>query len=113
MRERCILYQGYRIVQPTDTELSAFYTKPDFNLFECKENEYLIFKDENENVIDKYHWTGEEYQQVRYVPIESSYAGKVRPRNPQQCLAFNMLQDNKTTIKLLTGVFGSGRLLAA
>lgn len=63
----------------------------------------------NQQVIDKYRWDGEEYRQVRYKPIENIYSGVVRPRNAQQCLAFDMLQDNKTTIKLLTGIFGSGK----
>ena len=83
----------------------------DFNHFNCLENEYVIFENENKEIIDKYRWTGTEYEQVRYKPIENTFSGSIRPRNPQQCLAFDMLQDNKTTIKLLTGVFGSGKTL--
>lgn len=105
------MYQGYKIVQPSDIELTAFYMEKDFNHFDCLENEYVMFQDKNKNVIDKYRWTGKEYQQVRYKPIDNIYTGTVRPRNPQQCLAFDLLQDNKTTIKLLTGVFGSGKTM--
>ena len=83
----------------------------DFNHFNCLENEYVIFKNEDDEIIDKYRWTGTEYKQVRYEPIKNIYTGCIRPRNPQQCLAFDMLQDNKTTIKLLTGVFGSGKTM--
>lgn len=80
-----------------------------FNHFSCKENEYVIFENADKEIVDKYRWTGTEYKQVRYKPIENNFTGCIRPRNPQQCLAFDMLQDNKTTIKVLTGVFGSGR----
>lgn len=83
----------------------------DFNHFSCLENEYVILENEEKEVIDKYRWTGTEYKQVRYKPIENNFTGLIRPRNPQQCLAFDMLQDDKTTIKLLTGVFGSGKTL--
>lgn len=81
----------------------------DFNHFNCLENEYVIFENENKEIIDKYRWTGKEYEQVRYKAIENTFSGLIRPRNPQQCLAFDMLQDNKTTIKVLTGIFGSGK----
>lgn len=105
------MYQGYKIVQPSDIELTAFYMEKDFNHFDCLENEYVIFTDENKEVIDKYRWTGSEYKQVRYEPIKNVYTGNIRPRNPQQCLAFDMLQDEKTTVKVLTGIFGSGKTM--
>ena len=35
--------------------------------------------------------------------------GEIKPRNLEQELAFNMLQDDKTKIKVLTGPYGSGK----
>ena len=47
------MYQGYKIIQPTDIELAAFYMEKDFNHFNCLENEYVIFENENKEIIYK------------------------------------------------------------
>lgn len=103
------MYSGYKILNPTDTELTAFYMEKDFNHFSCNENEYVIFQNDAHETIDKYKWTGKTYQKVKYSILENAYSGKIKPRNDQQQLAFDMLQDEKTTIKILTGCFGSGK----
>lgn len=82
----------------------------DFNHFNCKENEYIIFENEAGEVIDKYKWNGKNYQAIQYKVIENSFSGKIKPRNIQQQLAFDMLQDEKTTVNILTGCFGSGKI---
>ena len=38
--------------------------------------------------------------------------GKIKPRNIEQELAFHMLQDERTKIKVLTGRYGSGKSMA-
>ena len=44
-----------------------------------------------------------------YKPIKNDLLGKVAPRNIEQRLAFDMLQNEQSTVKVLTGCFGSGK----
>lgn len=70
-------------------------------------NEYLIVKDGDE-AIEEMKWDGTKFNPIVYTDIKSEYNGKVRPLNVQQKLAFDLLQDDSITTKLLLGVYGSG-----
>lgn len=91
--------------------LAKFYSDPSYNHFHCVENEYVILENAQGEIIDKQRWDGDKYRQVRYKPIDNVYSGLVRPRNSQQCLAFDLMQDSKTSVKLLSGSFGSGKTM--
>lgn len=105
------MYTGYKIVQPDDFNLSMFYSAPDINIFDCKQNEYLMIADTTGEIVDQYKWTGTEYTRLKFKDIDNAYSGKIHPRNPQQRCAFDLLQDDTTTIKILTGCFGSGKTM--
>lgn len=105
------MYSGYKTVCPSDEMLSNFYSEPHTNWFDCVENEYLILTDKEGHSIDEYKWTGDKYTRLRFKNIDNAYSGRIAPRNIQQRMAFDMLQDNKTTIKVLTGCFGSGKTM--
>lgn len=105
------MYTGYKIVQPDDFNLSMFYSAPDINIFDCKQNEYLMIADATGEIVDQYKWTGTEYARLKFKDIDNAYSGKIHPRNPQQRCAFDLLQDDTTTIKILTGCFGSGKTM--
>lgn len=91
--------------------LAKFYSDPSYNHFHCVENEYVILENAQGEIVDKQRWDGDKYRQVRYKPIDNIYSGLIRPRNPQQCLAFDLMQDSKTSVKLLSGSFGSGKTM--
>lgn len=95
----------------SDTMLSAFYSDPHTNWFNCIENQYLVIVDESGNPIDEYKWNGSKYVRLRFKNIDNMFSGKIAPRNLQQRMAFDMLQDDKTTVKVLTGCFGSGKTM--
>ena len=105
MREN---YKGYQVIKMTDEELSQFYEgrqeKYDFSLVE---NEFLLIEDSTGKVVDKYCNQGGKLRPVRWQPIESKLLGKLKPRNNQQELAFDLLQDRKIPVKFLTGTWGS------
>lgn len=117
------MYTGCKIVKPyenfmvecdntyTDTTLSAFYSDPHTNWFDCVENEYLLILDKDEKPIDEYKWDGNKYVRLRFKNIDNMFSGRIAPRNVQQRMAFDMLQDDKTTIKIMTGCFGSGKTM--
>lgn len=103
------MYTGYKEIVPSDAMLAKYYSDRTENWFNCVQNEYIIIKDQEGQVIDKAKWTGERYADLSFKRLQNDWIGRVAPRNPQQHLAFDMLQDSSTTIKILTGSYGSGK----
>ena len=116
-------YTGYKMIYPmgaqmplsndfyTDTTLSAFYSDPATNWFDCLENQYLVIADKDGKPVGEYKWDGHKYVRLRFKNIDNIFSGRIAPRNVQQRMAFDMLQDDKTTVKVLTGCFGSGKTM--
>ena len=102
-------YKGYKDITLSDQEMSDFYLHQDSNLFGCIRNEYLIVRKSDGEVVDYRRWNGSEYVALSYKQVNSHFLGKIKPRNPQQTLAFDMLQNKDMTIKVISGRFGSGK----
>lgn len=102
-------YVGYKDVTLSDEEMSHFYCNLNENTFGCVLNEYLIIRKSDEEVVDYRKWNGNEYSSISYKQVNSHFLGKIKPRNPQQVLVFDMLQDKNETIKIISGKFGSGK----
>lgn len=102
-------YLGYKDVTLSDEEMSDFYLHLDRNTFDNVVNEYLIVRKSDGEIVDYRKWTGTEYKNISYKQISSQFLGKIKPRNPEQVLAFDMLQDKNITINVLAGGFGSGK----
>lgn len=102
-------YTGYidRIV--TDEELSENFTNRSNNIYNCLTNEYVVLRNELNKVVAIMKWDGNEYKNISYKTFDSDYMGMIEPVNLQQKLAFDMLQDNKVTIKVLSGGYGVGK----
>lgn len=102
-------YKGYKEVTLSDEEMSYFYLHLNENKYNCMINEYLIVKKSDGEIVDYKKWTGIEYRTISWKQVNSSFMGKIKPRNPQQVLAFDMLQNKEETIKIISGKFGSGK----
>ena len=102
-------YLGYKELTLSDEEMSYFYCHTNENIYDCLRNEYLIIKKSDGEVVDYRKWDGVEYKSVSYKQINSAFMGKIKPRNPQQVLAFDMLQNKDQTIKIISGKFGTGK----
>ena len=102
-------YNGYKDVTLSDEEMSDFYLHTDNNIFGCVLNEYLIIRKSDGEVVDYRRWNGSEYTALSWKQVNSHFLGKIKPRNPQQVLAFDMLQNKDETIKVISGKFGSGK----
>lgn len=103
-------YTGFKdIVLTNPNDINALYDPKTNETFGCLENEYLIARDEKEEVINLFKCKDGRLAQVPYKAIESKFAGKIKPRNIQQKLGIDMLYDTDTTIKILTGKFGTGK----
>lgn len=103
------LYKGYREVFAEDEVMARLYTDRKKNWFQCGTNEYVLLNNLSGDIVDKLKWTGEEYAAVSYKPLSGYETGVTKPRNVQQELAFDLLQDDRITVKALTGSFGSGK----
>ena len=87
------MYTGYKIVHPvgsgnslsndfySDTMLSAFYSDPHTNWFNCIENQYLVIVDESGHPVDEYKWNGSKYVRLRFKNIDNMFSGRITPRN--------------------------------
>lgn len=108
-----------------DEELAAFYQTDDKITFLNEDykksplldlnsgdaicdNEYLVVY-LNDEVVDKMRCKDKKLVSLKFDRVYSEHLGKMSPRNVQQEFAFDMLQDADTPIKLISGVFGSGK----
>jgi len=124
-------YKGYREVILSDNELALFYENPS-NCFDLLNNEYLIIKNEDGEIIDKQRWNGTEffdlvditimpkipfsykskkpkYEKFEKQPDSFSFTGKLKPRNLQQEIALDLFQNKLITCKAIFGKYGSGK----
>lgn len=112
--EECVddNYTGYIIItMKDDEELANFYSNillANDNKYNLLSNQYLLIKF-NGDIIDKYRWTGSNYQQIPFCKAQSRMFGKITPKNndPYQQIALDSLMTNQIT--MLRGPAGSGK----
>lgn len=106
-------YTGYKTVIATNEELSQFYQDSTVNIFNLKINEYLILKDEENNIVDLRVWTGNEYRHIKTKEFTSSWFGAIKPfkNDVYQRLLFDSLINNKIT--MIRGKAGSGKTMVS
>lgn len=103
-------YIGYTEVTLTHKQQSEFYENLDKNTFNLLENEYLIINDIiTKEPIDKLKYVNGQYKNLNYKAIQSKYVGRVKARNIHQELYMDLLQDEKTLVKVVTGAYGTGK----
>lgn len=105
-------YTGFLERTVTDDELAELYSDPTINRYDLLTNQYLIAckgSSDGKTVLDSFKWNGSKLIRIPYKVINNRYVGKVKPRNIQQQLAVDMLYDQDTTVKIITGCYGSGK----
>ena len=105
-------YLGYQTLTLSDEDFNEVYTNGDLYWAYFVENEYLIAKNENGEIIDKFVYRDGKLHRVPFTVFKNSYTGTLKPRNEHQELAFEMLKNPDITIKLITGTWGTGKTLA-
>ena len=102
---------SYTTIKLTEEELAVFYETSSLPLVrEPVENEYFMIYC-NDELVDKICYQHGKFRPLKFKNINSFHLGKLYPRNPEQELAFDMLQDDSTCIKILAGQYGSGKSL--
>lgn len=109
MLELGMNYTGYLEVEAEDPRLAAFYADKTVNCFELAENQYLIVRNKDGKVGDCYKWQDGKHKPIYRKPLESSTLGKVKVKNIEQAIAVDMLLDETSTVKVMSGGFGSGK----
>ena len=104
-------YTGYKAIEFSDKELAVFYEDKKLN-FDLLENEYLLIKDSENQLVDKYVLQDNQLRRVKYTKFDNAFTGSIKPRNPEQEILFDMLADSRTTLKLVTGGFGCGKTMS-
>ena len=105
-------YTGYKEVILSGEGLANFYQvflPNNMNDYCLLINQYLIIKDENGKIIDKYKWTAAGYEKINHKTITSKTFGVLKPKDDYQVLTIDSLMNNQLTI--IRGRAGSGKSL--
>lgn len=105
-------YKGYRSVPVDDPAVIAMYEDKTNNMIGASENEYvLITNPDDGRIVDKVKWQDGRFKPLYRKPLESMTTSKIKAKNVEQELAIDMLMDEQTTVKTITGTWGSGKTL--
>jgi len=105
------LYKGYKEITLSEDEMALLYENLNENTYGLLTNEYLLIRNSDGDIVDKRKWDGESLVGLKYKPINHDFIGKVKPINAEQELAFDLLQEQNSKIKVLTGRMGSGKTM--
>lgn len=103
------IYEGFKIVTLSDDEMTNLYSAPEKNHFDLMINEYLIVKNQEDEIVDRLCWTGEDYRRLNFNSFKSVWFGDVKPMKGDvyQMLAADSLTNNRIT--MVKGPAGSGK----
>ena len=99
---------GWNKYYPSKDCLNALYLNKNINHLDAKINEYCVIH-EGQDLKDILRWDGKEYQPLRYKDFKSQLGTKIQPRNNEQKMLFDLLQNRDIPVKLCLGRFGSGK----
>ena len=122
-------YTGWKKWTPTTDEYTEFLINKTVP-FELLLNEYLLIYDEDENLVSQ--WVQKQdglrkigrssikvereeekdaLEKVKTASYKKKKAEVYAPKNAEQVRAFDMVKDSDTTIKLITGTWGTGKTM--
>ena len=102
-------YTGYKELVLTEDQACQMYNEGRIDDCEFLENEYLIAKNDEGEVFDKMVCRNGKLLHVPYAKLSNQYLGDIKPRNEQQALVIDTLLHPGSKIKLVKGVYGSGK----
>ena len=104
-------YKGYLEVKMSDESIADLYTYPKENVLNMLTNQYLIVRNLEGELVDKFRWTGEIMAPVKVKALKSSYFGEVKPYNGDvyQQLVIDSFLNNQIT--MVRGPAGAGKTL--
>ena len=103
------VYTGYKELTLTDDQVCQMYNEGFIEGYDFVENEYLIAKNNDGEVFDYMVQRGGKLVRVPFQSLNNHYLGQIKPRNDQQRLVIDSLLHPDSKIKLIKGVYGSGK----
>lgn len=100
-------YKGFVEKSLSEEEMASFYSNLKENIYDLSTNEYLIIKNDKNEVVDTLKWDGEMYEAVRCKPFKSNMFGTLKPLDEIQSCAMDSINCNDITV--LYGKAGSGK----
>lgn len=104
-------YKGFVEKSLSEEDMAYFYEHNSENIFGLLINQYLILKDEKDEIVDAYRWNGTQYEPLFKKNIQSLYFDKLKSKDIYQSCAIDSLMN--CTITAITGKAGSGKSLLA
>lgn len=102
-------YLGFKEVKLQDSEANYLFDDTLASSFGCLTNEYLVAYTQDGVQIGIFRYDGEKLVRTPFKTVKGRFLGTIKPRNIQQQMAMDMLYNSDITIKVITGVFGSGK----
>ena len=104
-------YKGFIEKSLSEKDMAYFYEHNSENIFGLFINQYLILKDEKDEIVDAYRWNGTQHEPLFKRNIQSLYFDKLKSKDIYQSCAIDSLMN--CTITAITGKAGSGKSLLA
>lgn len=102
-------YKGYKVFNIATKEAQDFYAGVENPFGNLLENEYVVIEDDNGKVVDCFRYRDEVLDRVFYPEIRSNSIGLIKPLDSAQHCAMDLLFQRDTPVKVITGVYGSGK----
>jgi PhoH-like ATPase len=102
------LWCGWGKYYPSSEQMSNIYLNRNVNILGATVNEYCSIYEGTE-LKDIQRWDGNTYLNLNYKSFKSTLGSKIEPRNTEQKMLFDLLQNREIPIKLCLGRFGSGK----
>ena len=100
-------YKGFIEKSLSEDEMAYFYEHLNENVYDLLVNEYLIIKNDKDEVVDTLKWNGESYETIRCKSYKSNMFGTLKPLDEIQACAMDSINCNDITV--LYGKAGSGK----
>lgn len=101
-------YIGYTDCEVNEEQLANFYENKNSLIPSPIENHYYLLW-LNGEIVDKCKYEKGNFHKVEYNTIKTRQLGTVKPRNIEQELAIDLLYSRESKVKLIKGVYGSGK----
>ena len=103
---------GWSKYSPDEDTLVSLYTEPTNNILNCAINEFAEIYEED-HLKDILFWNGQSYRTLKFQNFTSVLGEQIRPRNLEQKMYLDLLQNKAIPIKLCIAKFGTGKSFLA
>ena len=101
-------YHGWNDYHPNTEEMALLYSNPEMNILKAKINEFCKIYEGTE-LKDVLFWNGKHYRPLKYKEFKTVLGEKISPKNLEQKMYLDLLQNNDIPVKICVAKFGTGK----